>query len=144
MKSLATLIKLQKTYVDEQRQHLAHLLDEQEKIQHKIAALEIEMAREQVAAQEHPEAQATYGAFLKAAIERARALEKDRQAGEHAIEIARDKLSRLFEEQKRYEIAEAARIEAELSAERRLERIDLDEIGSVTYVRKQENSTTKS
>jgi flagellar export protein FliJ len=136
MKSLLTLIKLQKTRVDEQRQHLAKLQEAQDSIQNQIAELEIIKTREQISAQDNPEARATYGAFLKANVTKGRELEKERQAVEIAVEIARDKLSELFEEQKRYEIAQASREEDDARAERRAERIDLDEIGSVTFVRK--------
>jgi hypothetical protein len=136
MKSLATLIKLQKTYVDEQRLHLAKLQARLEQIVRDIALHEIMKAREQVAAEQHREARATYGAFLKAAVKKGRELEKERQTAAHAVEIARDKLAQLFEEQKRYELAEAARLEAEAKEERRKERIELDEIGSVSFVRK--------
>jgi tRNA U34 5-carboxymethylaminomethyl modifying enzyme MnmG/GidA len=138
MKSLSTLIKLQKTRVDEQRQLLAKLQEQLDILQKQITELEIKKAREQVAAEEHPEARVTYGAFLKAAVKKGRELDKERQGTEIAIDIAHGKLAELFEEQKRYEIAEAARIENEAYQERRRERIDLDEVGSVTYVRKKE------
>jgi len=136
MKSLATLIKLQKTRVDEQRQLLAQLQQQLDAIQRQIIELEVRKAQEQVAAEQNPEARQTYGAFLKAVVARERELEKQRQVMEDAVVLARDKLALLFEEQKRYEIAEAARIEEEAREERRRERIDLDEIGSVSYARK--------
>ena len=135
MKSLATLIKLQKTFVDEQRQHLARLLENLEKIEHQIAELEIIKAREQAAAQDEA-ARATYGAFLKGMVARGRKLEQERETAEMAVKLAQDKLSELFEEQKRYEIAEEQRIEQEANAERRLERIELDEVGAVMHERK--------
>ena len=55
MKSFATLIKLQKTLVDEQRQHLSHLLENLEGIESKITQLEILKAREQAAARRESE-----------------------------------------------------------------------------------------
>ena len=61
-----------------------------------------------------------------------------RKAAAHAIDQALAKLTELFEEQKRYEIAESARIEAEAKEERRRERIDLDEIGGVMFERKKD------
>ena len=136
MKSLSTLIQLQKTHVDEQRRHLARLQARLDAIVKEITELEIQKAREQIAAEENPEARQTYGAFLKAAIKRGRDLEKSRMVAEAAVEVARDKLAELFEEQKRYEIAEEARVEAEAREERRQETIELDEVGGVTYQRK--------
>ena len=136
MKSLATLIKLQKTRVDEQRLALVRLQARLEEIEKSIAMLEIKKAREQGVAQENAEARATYGAFLKAAVREGRELEKQRQIAEAAVEAARQRLTELFEEQKRYEIAEAARIEAERKEERRKETMELDEVGGVTHARK--------
>ena len=136
MKSLAALIKLQKTYVDEQRLMLAKLQDHLAQIEQDIAAIEIEKAREQIAAQASAEARATYGAFLRACVARERALDKERISALAAIDIARDRLAELFEEQKRYEIAETTRREAEAADERRRERIELDEIGSISHARK--------
>jgi len=136
MKSLATLIKLQKTYVDEQRQHLATLLERLELIEGWIAQLEIRKAREQEAAAQEPAARATYGAFLKDMVRRGRELEKDRETALMAVKIAQDKLALLFEEQKRYEIAEAQRIAEQEAIERRRQTIELDEIGGVMHERK--------
>ena len=115
---------------------LARLQDKLEAIEHAIAQLEIEKAREQVAAKQNPENAITYGEFLKHAIVRGRKLEKERQIATAAVEAAHDKLAELFEEQKRDEIAEAARIEAEAREERKRETIELDEIGSVTHERR--------
>ncbi|MDE2029438.1 MAG: hypothetical protein KGI97_02625 [Alphaproteobacteria bacterium] len=137
MKSLATLIKLQKTYVDEQRQQLARLYDQMEEIEGRIAQLEIMKAREQEAARDIA-ASATYGAFLKRAVEVGRTLEEERQTAAMAVRIAQDKLAELFEEQKRYEIAEEQRIEDEAREERRRETIELDEVGGVTHERNKE------
>jgi hypothetical protein len=138
MKSLATLIKLQKTYVDEQRQILAGLLERLDAIESEIAQLEIRKARELDAAQDEF-ARATYGAFLQKMVMQERALEKERHTAMMAVKIAQDRSALLFEEQKRYEIAEEQRIEAEQQEERRRERIDLDEIGAVIHERKKDN-----
>lgn len=136
MKSLTTLIKLQKTRVDEQRQTLAKAQEFLDSVEQQIVQLEIKKVREQAAAQEYPEARLTYGAFLKAAVRDGRALEKQRAVAIAAVEAARDKLAELFEEQKRYEIAAAHRQAAEDREERRRETIELDEVGGVTYTRK--------
>ena len=95
MKSLATLIKLQKTLVDEQRQHLRRLLEHLDEIEHSITHLEICKAREQAATQDEA-ARLTYGAFLKKMVEQGRTLEKERQTAEMAVKIAQDKLAQLF------------------------------------------------
>jgi hypothetical protein len=135
VKSLATLIKLQKTFVDEQRTHLARLQERLDEIDGQITQNEIRKAREQAAAQ-NEEARTTYGAFASAMVAQGRALEIERQTAAMAVKIAQDKLAQLFEEQKRYELAEAHRIDAEARAERRRETLALDEIGSVMHERK--------
>ena len=140
MKSLATLIKLQKTRVDEQRLLLSKLQARLEAIEQAIMELEIRKAREQLAVEKHPEMAMTYGEFLRLAIKHARELEKQRLSAVKAVDIARDRLSEVFEEQKRYELAEAARLEEERREEQRLETIEMDEIGSVGFVRKKKNA----
>jgi len=141
MKSLATLIKLQKTRVDEQRVILARAQEKLDLIERAIAGLEDEKIREQEAAGKDPEHAVTYGAFLKEAIRRGRALDRERQIAVAAVAAARDALIELFEEQKRYEIAEAARIVAEEKEELRRETAELDEIGGITHERQK---TTKN
>ncbi|MDD3288808.1 MAG: hypothetical protein PHX43_07395 [Alphaproteobacteria bacterium] len=135
MKSLNTLIKLQKTRVDEQRQILAKLQEYLERIEKSIVELEILRAQEQITVEENPEMGLTYGDFIKQAVIKARELEKSRQTANSAVEMARDRLALLFEEQKRYEIAAANRAAAEEKEELRRERIEMDEIGSIEFVR---------
>lgn len=136
MKSLQTLIKLQKSLVDEQQIQLSKLQARLSDIENQIAELQMVMAREQVLVQAHPESKLTYGAFVKASIKRERELEKQRRIAADAVEIARNKLGDLFAEQKRYEIAEEARIAEELKEENRLETLEMDEIGGINYTRK--------
>lgn len=124
--------------VDEQRQVLSRLQDVLERINNAIAALELEKAREQVAAQNNPETQITYGAFLKSAIERGEQLERQRHEATLAVEKARDGLMILFEEQKRYEIASEKRQEAADKEDKRRETIQFDEVGSVRFTRQSE------
>lgn len=138
-KTFATLIKLQKLSVDEQRQVLARLQDALEKIEHRIAELEIQKTRESLAVAQNPDARSTYGAFLQGVATKGRGLERERKAAAHAVDQARAKLSELFEEQKRYEIAEEQRIEAEIKEEQRQERIELDEIGGTVHERNRSN-----
>jgi flagellar protein FliJ len=134
-KSFATLIKLQKTFVDEQRQQLTRLLENLERIERRIMELEVQKAREQAAATKDLVASMTYGAYLKLVIVMQRALEVERQTAARAVTIAQDKLAELFEEQKRYEIAEEERIEDLLRTERRLETLELDEVGGMRHQR---------
>lgn len=135
MRTLKTLIKLQKTRVDEQRQILAKLQDALSLIEERMMQLEIDMAREQVVAQENEEARESLGAYLKACVQKARDLEKQRHAAIIAVDEAREGLIQLFEEQKRYEIALTAQEAEQLAEEKHNERLELDEIGGTRHAR---------
>jgi hypothetical protein len=136
MQSLSTLIKLQKTRVDEQRLVLARAQEKLDLVERAIAGLENEKRHEKEVAGKNTEQAVTYGAFLKEAVKRERALFKERQIAVAAVNAARETLIELFEEQKRYEIAEAARLEAEEREELRRDTAELDEIGGVTHERR--------
>ncbi len=136
MKSLASLIKLQKSRVDEQRLLLLALQEQLAKIEEEIRRLKEEEARQRALVENDPDMGLTFGDYIKKAIAKGNALEKKRKTTEIAVSIARDKLAELFEEQKRYEIAEENRQEEEAREEARRERIDLDEVGSVGFVRR--------
>ena len=138
MSSLDTLIQLIKTRTDEQRQLLARLLAHLEQVEAAIMELDLRQATEQMTVQNNPEMALTYGDFVRWAVARARELEKQRQTAQAAVEIARDKLSQLFEEQKRYELAAAARREAERQEELKRETQELDEIGGEGFRRRKE------
>lgn len=134
-KSFKTLIKLQKTFVDEQRQQLTRLQENLDRILAKIANLNAIKLRESKAAARDPVARMTYGAFLKTLVAKERIFEEERIVADQAVQIAQDKLASLFEEQKRYEIAEEQRLEREAKEEMRRETIELDEIGGVRHRR---------
>src|ERR1700722_6337380 len=126
MKSLSTLIKYQKTLVDEQRLVLMQAQDRLVNTLQSIANLEAQKKTEQAAAKQHPENAVTLGEFLKRVIQRGRELDKERQIAEAGVNAAREKLTELFEEQKRYEIAEAARRVADEREQLRIETAELD------------------
>ena len=135
MKSLTTLIKLQKTYVDQQRLTLAKLQERLDLIDRGILGLEAQKTREAAAAKKDPAAAITYGHYIKEALRQGQALAKERAIAVAAVNAAREKLAELFEEQKRYETAEEMRIKAEAREELRRETAELDEIGGVTHER---------
>jgi hypothetical protein len=85
---------------------------------------------------ENPDMALTYGDYVKNALKKEEFLEKKRKTAEYAVNIARDKLAEVFEEQKRYEIAEAKRLEDEAKEEAHKEKLFMDEVGSVSFVRK--------
>jgi len=138
MKSLATLIKLQKSYVDEQRLLVVKLQEQLAKIEADIERLKKEKEEQKKLVEKNPEWGLTYGSYIKKALAQMALYEKKRKTAEIAVNLSLDKLAELFEEQKRYEIAEENRIEAEKHEERRQERLTLDEVGSVSFSRKKD------
>ena len=138
MHTLDTLIKLQKSEVDEQRQMLAKLQDYLNSLDRQLAELQIEQAREQIAAKQNPTTALTYGNYVKQTLIKQEELTQRRASAAAAVELARDRLADLFEAQKRYEIVAANREAEALLVEQRNERIELDEIGSVRFAREKE------
>ncbi len=137
MPRLATLIKLQKTRVDEQRLVVAQLSAHVAMLDDALARLETQRLAEQQAAAHDPALALTYGAFIRQNLDTTHDLTRQRQTAQAALDKAHDQLAALFEEQKRYEIAEAARVTQEQRDEAKRETQELDEIGAVTFVRRQ-------
>ncbi len=135
--SLATLVKLHKMRMDEQRQLLVKLQERLEQVEADITTLELRQATEYLTVQEHPETSLTYGDFVRWAAAQGRELQKQKQATSTAIDLARDRLAELFEEQKRYELAQEARAAEARREEQRRETMAMDEVGSVSFARKQ-------
>ena len=135
MKSLATLIKLQKSKVDEQRILLTKLQKQLVDIENQIQTLMDEQLQQRELLVKEPTMAMTYDSYLKECLKRMEALEKRKKTVIYAVGIARDKLGELFEEQKRYELAEQNRIEEEEAEEQRRETHTLDEVGSVGFIR---------
>ncbi len=136
MKSLVTLIKLQKTYVDEQRLVLVKLQEQLQAIQNKILAAHALQEQQKELLHKNPDMGLTYGDYLEQYLKKLELFEKEKDTMKYAIELALDKLAGLFEEQKRYEIAQRQRDEEEKRIEADRETKILDEVGSVSFVRK--------
>lgn len=136
VKSLLTLIKLQKTKVDDQRQLLARLQEQLDRILAEIEAHKIEQAMQQALLHDNPSMAMTYGEYIKESLKKEKLLDRKRRTADQAVSLAHDKLSELFEEQKRYEIAQRQREEEEAREEAVRETKTLDEVGSIGFIRK--------
>lgn len=136
MKSLATLIKLQKSRVDEQRLLMVKLQEQLARIEGDLAALRREREEQKELVSAYPELGLTYGEYVRESLKKEALLERKRRTAAQAVSIAHDRLSELFEEQKRYELAEANRLEEEAREEAHKETLALDEVGSISFVRK--------
>lgn len=106
MADVRTLIKMQKLYVDEQRRVLAARQTEADTIMMAIATLQANLESEKARASEQPDAAMMIGAYIRTALHRHDQLQRDLSAKEREVEKERAKLSVLFEELKRYEIAQ--------------------------------------
>ncbi|MDD3181697.1 MAG: hypothetical protein PHD48_02685 [Alphaproteobacteria bacterium] len=136
MKSLETLIKLQKTRVDEQRLIFAKMQEQLSIVLNQIDALALEQEQQRQLLHEHPSFALTYGEYVKRALMQKEGLERKRRAAELAVKLAHEKLTEVFEEQKRYEIAQQNRIDEAEREELRRETLTLDEVGSISFIRK--------
>lgn len=133
--TLHTLIKLQKTRVDERRLVLARLQEELDAIETQIDVLARQQEEQKVLLHKKPEMSVTYGPYLAESVTKRKKLEKKRITAVRAVELALDKLAEMFEEQKRYEIAQTQRDLEEMREEAARETKILDEVGSVGFIR---------
>lgn len=134
--NLEILIKLQKTYVDEQRSILAKLYQQMQAIDLKIAMLEGEKESQEGLLHEYPDMGMTYADYLTQYFKKRAAYNKEQNVMVKAIEMAQEKLAVQFGEQKRYEIAQTQRLATQRQEEAAQETKTLDEVGSVGFMRK--------
>lgn len=134
MKGLESMIRLQKWHVDEKRRQVGEMEGLLIDLKGRAKALEDEILREQDIAAEAPLA-SSYGFYAQAAIQRRETIQKSIAEIVAKIEIARDELSELFQEMKRYEIAHDRRLDERAYKARKIEQAELDEIGLDRYRR---------
>ncbi len=129
MKQLETLIKMHKFYVDEQRRVLGVKQAEADAIMMAIATLQanLEMEKERAAQTEEPEVLFSIGIYIKEQLKKNERLQLDLSAKEAEVAVERDKLSAMFEELKRYEIAQENWEEEQRMAEQKGENKVYDE-----------------
>jgi len=136
MKNLKTLVKLQKTKVDEQRIVLLKVQTILDEIIISIENLEKDKKKQEELLHKEPEVGMTYADYLNQYINKKEHLHKKKESTQYAVDLARNQLAELFEEQKRYEIALQKRIDEAKQEEQRKERLYLDEVGSTSFLRK--------
>ena len=128
MKGLENIIRLQKWHVDEQRRQVGDMEGLLADLKSRAKALEDEILKEQEVATEAPLA-FSYGSYAQAAIQRRETIQQSIVEMLAMIEIGREKLSELFQELKRYEIARDRRLDERAYKARKIEQAELDEIG---------------
>jgi sugar-specific transcriptional regulator TrmB len=136
MKSLKSLVRMQKMTLDEKRRELVRLQEEAEQLRGALEKLEQEILAEQETARNDFEASFAYANYHKRAMQHRSRLQQAIRAADHSVEIASDAMREAFQELKRYEIAEAERVAAELAERKRKDGILLDETASIRFFRR--------
>lgn len=141
MKQLETLIKMHKLYVDEQRRVLGVKQAEADAIMMAIATLQanLEMEKERAAQTQEQEVLFSIGIYIKEQLKKHERLQLDLSAKEAEVAVERDKLSAMFEELKRYEIAQENWLEEQRLAEQKAENKVYDEQSGQRHHQRGEN-----
>lgn len=127
MKGIDSVIRLQKWQVDEQRRQVADLEGLLMDLTQRADALEQEILKEQEVAADQNVA-FIYGDYARHAIERRETLQRSIAEAEVAAVAARDVLTELYQDMKRYEIAKDRHDARQALAENRAEQAELDDI----------------
>ncbi len=129
MKQLETLIQMHKLYVDEQRRVLSVKLAEADAIMMAIATLQanLETEKERAAHSAEPEVSYSIGMYIKEQLKKNDRLQRALSEKEREVTAERNALSVMFEELKRYEIAQEHWIEEQRKAEQTAENKTYDE-----------------
>ena len=137
MKSLDTLIRLQKWQLDEKRRQLGDLRRMHADLAASIARLDEDIANEAVLARKDPSLGATFGAFAQAAADRKERLVGSLRELDGQILLVEQDISASFTELKKVELTKESR-EARIrqSNDRRAQGA-LDEIGATMARRRQ-------
>ena len=140
MKQLETLIKMHKLNVDEQRRVLAAKQAEADAIMMAIAALQanLELEKERAAQSTEPEVIFSIGHYIKEQLKIHDRMQRDLSEKEREVNLERNKLALMFEELKRYEIAEQHWQEEQRLAEQKAENKVYDEQSGQRHHRRSE------
>ena len=135
--SLKTLQRIQKFNIDEQRKILVDLQNKEEALQNELTLMIQKFEEEKKFMAENP-GFGDFGAYVKRFIENREVLERAIAAIGRKIEQVRDLIADLFKEQKTYEIVDDNRKKHRLKEENDKEQKMLDEVGTNTYIKRQE------
>jgi ABC-type transporter Mla subunit MlaD len=136
MSSLETLIKLHRWQLDEQRRRVTEFETLADQLRAEMARLDQEERDEKEVAGNSLEASRTFSDYAKLLLERRQKLHSSIQETDNLIIKAREILSGIFEEVKRYETAAANRLLAQHKKLERLIQADMDEVALEGFRRK--------
>ena len=135
MKSVATLIRLQRHALIERKKVLAQLMEEAAQLRQSIAALEAALAHEKHLATQDPVLARAFPRFLQATLRRRTAFETALAEVAGRIAAVEREIAEAFRGLKAYELAEqGARERAATEAAHREQKV-LDDIGGAMHRR---------
>ncbi|HYD31805.1 MAG TPA: flagellar export protein FliJ [Azospirillaceae bacterium] len=137
---LKALIRYHKWRLDEKRRALADLHSLAERLREQLAALEAEIKAEQDAARQSTEAALTFANYIAQANFRKKTLASSIAQVDRQIDVATDEMSEVFQEVKRYEIAQEERNRREKEKIRQRETAMFDEVAASGFQRRQRES----
>ncbi|HLG86478.1 MAG TPA: flagellar FliJ family protein [Alphaproteobacteria bacterium] len=138
MADLTGIIRLRRFQLDEKRQVLAGWHRFADELRADRARLEQSIAEEQLLARESPDPNTTlsFGAFVRAALDRRKRIDESLAKIEAQIEAATEEVREAFADLKRFEQTQAERRARENLKRARAETAQLDEIGLEGYRRR--------
>lgn len=138
---LATLIRLHRWRLDEQRRGLAAALRELDLRETALRELEAEIAAEQESARTAPaEAGIDYGAYVRQAIPRRATCRQAIATAEAEVSQRREQVKERYRELRTLELAEESRCRRAAAEAARRERLALDEVALLTRSRDSDRS----
>lgn len=144
MGDLKTLIRLHRWRLDEKRRALADLHALVECLREQAMVLEEDIKAEQETVRSAPEIAFSYANFAVAALNRRRTLAASIAQVEQQIVTATDEMHAVFQEVKRYELAQEERDRRTAERQRRRDTAMLDEVAATGFERRQREAKASS
>ncbi len=132
--SLATLERIKKFELDEQRRLLVAEQEKEDALNTKLQKLIAKYEQEKEFAAQNP-GLCDFGLYTDVYLKHRRSLEEEISAVEAKIEQIRDVMSDIFKEQKTYSIVDANRRAIQQKEIDQKEQKMLDEVGTNTYIK---------
>ena len=137
--ALATLSRIEKFNINEQRKILVALQEQQDDLNLKLDNLNLQFEQEK-AFQRQNSMVGDFGAYVKKYLAEKELLENDIATLEQQIENVRNTIADMFKEQKTFEIIDETRQQRAQKEEDLKDQKQLDEIGTNNYIKHQEKT----
>lgn len=138
--ALATLSRIEKFNINEQRKILTALQEQQDAVRLQLDNLNLQFEQEKEFQRQHSEFTGDFGTYLKKYLETKDKLLQQITHLDTQINQVRDIISDMFKEQKTYEIVDKNRQQRQQHEEDLKLQKQLDEIGTNSYIKHQETT----